>query len=124
MVMDDQQSAKFLQELEAAEAAFNQQKTERRTSERHAYSRIQMVAPCSAYGPPVENTFRPAYCHDISRGGFSFLWPALPDFDHVVVRLAGGPRFILVKARVVHSGPIADLSNRFLVRCEFVERFQ
>jgi hypothetical protein len=97
-------------------------KRERRTSERCAYPLIQMLAPCHSSRPPDESEFRAVRCHDISRGGLSFFWPAPPDFEYLVVSLRGGTDTISLKARVVRSRAIADLENEFLVCCRFVTR--
>jgi hypothetical protein len=104
-------------EQQAEEAV---QRQERRTSERHAYPVVQMLAPCNAIQLPEEDAFREVRCHDISRGGFSFLWPEPPDFGFVVVSLGNGSDRISLTARVVRSSPRPQ--DDFLVCCEFLDR--
>ena len=99
------------------------QKMERRTSERYAYPTIQMAAPCGIAGALGESAFRPVRCHDISRGGISFVWPAQPDFAEVIVRLSEGPGSVCLKSRVLRCIPVADPHDGFLVCCQFLERF-
>jgi hypothetical protein len=98
------------------------QRKERRTSERHAYPVVQMLAPCNAIRLPEEDAFREVRCHDISRGGFSFLWSKPPDFEFVVVSLGNGSDRISLTARVVRSSPSPGLQDEFLVCCEFLDR--
>jgi putative component of membrane protein insertase Oxa1/YidC/SpoIIIJ protein YidD len=95
---------------------------ERRTSERYAYPTIQMAAPCGVAGDLGESIFRPVRCHDISRGGISFVWPAQPDFTEVVVGLSDGPGSVRLKARVLRCIPVADPHDSYLVCCHFIER--
>ncbi len=107
---------------QAITEALDPRNVERRTSERYAYAAIQMVAPCGIAGALGENIFRPVRCHDISRGGVSFIWPTQPDFTEIVVRLSDGPGAVCLKARVLRCIPVADPHGGFLVCCHFLER--
>jgi hypothetical protein len=97
---------------------------DRRTSNRHAYPVIQMIAPCMLFRPPEEATFHEVRCHDISRGGVSFFWSRSPDFHYVVIRLGDGVDAVSLRARVVRSSPIVGLKDEYLVCCEFFERVE
>ena len=124
---EQQQATGESREQQAKEESQEQQQAkgevqERRTSERHAYPVVQMLAPCNALQLPEEDAFREVRCHDISRGGFSFLWSKPPDFEFVVVSLGKGSHRISLTARVVRSSPSPGLQDDFLVCCEFLDR--
>lgn len=114
---------------------------ERRRAERHSFTVEQWVAPRHGLAFPVESQFLTVQCHDLTRGGFSFLFPQLPDFDRLVAAFGHPPNLLYVGAEVRHchnvlvsrSGdvrhvgdPAAELDRdatpMVLVGCRFTER--
>lgn len=95
---------------------------ERRANQRFAYSVTQSVAFYDGKRLPTNGMFRQVRCHDLSTGGISFLWPQVPDFQQVVIRLAAARRVLYVDARVVRHLPVDKSNRRFLVGCKFLDR--
>jgi hypothetical protein len=95
---------------------------ERRASQRFAYSAVQEVAACDGAQLPTSEMFRQVQCYDLSRIGMSFIWPHVPKFAQVFIRLAAPYRTICVVARVVRCRPLDASNQRFLVGCEFLDR--
>ncbi|MGE0761174.1 MAG: PAS domain S-box protein [Pirellulaceae bacterium] len=96
---------------------------DRRSHNRHPYSRIQSVAPCMNGQLPERGHFRAVRCHDISPKGFSFLLAAEPDFDELVAAFGSAQTRIFLRSRVVHSTRFRhDGRSVLLVGCEYIGR--
>ena len=92
---------------------------ERRQHLRRPYPFMQMVAPLFNGKMPGKDDFRPVRCHEISRGGISFLSPTPPPTDTYVIELGSPPRLSYLVAMVVHA---TRLPGGYLVGCQFVGR--
>jgi hypothetical protein len=95
---------------------------DRRTSRRFAYSAIQSVAAYDGKQLPTSTMFCQVRCCDLSAGGISFVWPRVPDFEQVVIKLAASRRTLHVVARVVGHRPFDASKKSFLVGCKFLDR--
>jgi hypothetical protein len=76
---------------------------ERRDRLRHAFRWRQRVAALSKPGVPDESEFIDVQCCDLSRQGFSFLFPGPPDFHMLVASFGRPPEVIYVSAEVVRT---------------------
>ncbi len=79
---------------------------ERRGGQREPFSSIQRIAPRDALELPADSEFVDVQCHDLTRGGFSFLLPSQPDFDQLVVALESLQGVIHVAAEVRHTADV------------------
>ncbi|MGE0610275.1 MAG: hypothetical protein AB7O62_24510 [Pirellulales bacterium] len=87
-----------------------------RMHDRHAYQRIQRVAPVFGGRMPDKAAFREVRCFDLSATGFSYLTLTPPESDELVVALGTPPHLTHFKASVVHE------TTYQLVGCRFVDR--
>lgn len=122
---------------------------ERRGERRHAFRVLQRIAPWDGNGFPDWSKFVEVICHDLTRSGFSFLFPRKPDFPTLVAEFGTRPNLLYVLAEVIHcqpvlqypsgmvertgreDGPAGDSHGRsgeavaaMLVGCRFVDRLQ
>ena len=96
---------------------------ERRVSKRHNYPFRQWIAPCSNPNTSVKGLhFVAVRCFDLSASGVSFRIAIQPTFQYVIVRLGTTNNPIYVLAEVVHSDPICDAENKYLVGCRFLRK--
>jgi len=79
---------------------------DRRRDRRHPFSSIQCIAPRRDSELPANSEFVDVQCHDLTRGGFSFLLPSQPDFDRLVVALDSLQGVIHVAAEVRHTADV------------------
>jgi len=75
---------------------------ERRTDPRHPFTAVQRIAVRRGLELPDESEFTEVRCHDLTRGGFSFLLPSRPDFDSLVAAFDMPSKTIYLAARVAH----------------------
>lgn len=73
---------------------------ERRGAPRQPFLARQRIAPCRDQSLPEDSQFVEVPCRDLSRSGFSFLWPALPDFALLVAVFGTPPYRVYVGAEV------------------------
>jgi len=79
---------------------------ERRRGQRQPFPSVQRIAPRSGAELPAESEFVDVQCHDLTRGGFSFLLPSQPNFDQLVVILESIHGVIHVAAEVRHTDDV------------------
>jgi hypothetical protein len=96
--------------------------SERRRDPRWPYRVTQMVAFHGESQKAAKEMLQAVRCHDISLSGISFFLSAPPKSQHCTLFLGRTPRLIVVKARVVHSEPVEDSPNTWIIGCEFVEK--
>jgi hypothetical protein len=119
---------------------------ERRRRERRPFPVDQWIAPRHGPAFPADSQFLKVRCHDLTEGGFSFLVPQAPDFDHLVAAFGDPPNLLYVGAEVRHChrvlvSPSGDMRHAadpaaepgpqgqasaakpmVLVGCRFIER--
>lgn len=95
----------------------------RRGSTRHAFRVIQRIAPYDGTKMPAAADFCPAACRNISTQGFSFLWPEVPSFKHLILALGERPQVTYVAAEVARTSPMPRDQKWTLVGCRFLRRF-
>ena len=119
---------------------------ERRRAQRHPFPVEQWIAPRHGPAFPVDSQFLKVRCHDLTAGGFSFLFPHVPDFDRLVAAFGRPPNLLYVGATVRHchnvlvsssgdvrhvgdqpaepdgEGPHSDATPMVLVGCRFSQR--
>ncbi|MDZ7618139.1 MAG: hypothetical protein U1E05_14130 [Patescibacteria group bacterium] len=79
---------------------------DRRRQRRSRFVATQRIALRRAPGIPDEAEFIEVQCHDLTRGGFSFLLPSKPSFHFLVVAFGAAPNITYISARVTHSEPV------------------
>lgn len=79
---------------------------ERRGQTRRAFLIDNRIAPIRAGQLPDESAFISVRCNDLTRFGFSFFFPARPDFSSLVVAFGRGPETIYVGAEVIHCDDV------------------
>ncbi len=84
----------------------NPAEPEKRRRERLPFDERQRVAQCRGSGVPDDSEFREVRCHDLSQGGFSFLFRTRPHFRELVVAFGIPPGVIYVAAEIVHCTPV------------------
>ncbi len=87
-------------------AATSNPASDRRRQRRSRFVATQRIALRRAPGIPHESEFIEVQCHDLTRGGFSFLLPSEPSFHFLVVAFGIAPNTIYVSARVTHCEPV------------------
>lgn len=95
---------------------------ERRLSHRFAYRAVQAVAPYDGTQFPTSDMFHRVQCHDLSTGGISFIWPHVPEFERVIIKLTAPHRILYVVASVVGHRPLDNAKRGVLVGCKFLDR--
>lgn len=95
----------------AAVAAQTDRPTERRRQKRLPYQVCQRVAPWDGQRFPDPGRFLLVPCHDLTRGGFSFLLPYRPDFQAVVVELMQLSEEIYLGADIVRVARVQIASG-------------
>ena len=74
---------------------------ERRREPRHAYDVLQRVAPYDGNWFPGPGEFVGVQCHDLTRGGFSFLLSRRPAFKSIVASFQGPDDTLYFEAEIV-----------------------
>ena len=119
---------------------------ERRRAQRHPFPVDQWIAPRHGPAFPADSQFLKVRCHDLTAGGFSFLFRHVPDFDRLVAAFGHPPNLLYVDATVRHchkvlvsplgdvwpvddptaepgcEGPHSDATPMVLVGCRFTQR--
>ena len=95
---------------------------ERRSSQRFAYRTVQAVAPYDGTQLPTSAMFQRVLCHDLSSCGISFVWPRVPEFEQVIIKLAARSGVFYVVASVVSHRPLNNSKRGVLVGCKFLNR--
>ncbi len=80
--------------------AGEEDRKERRGAPRQPFLARQRIAPRRDQSLPEASQFLEVPCRDLSRSGFSFLWPAPPDFTSLVAVFGDSPHEIYVGAEV------------------------
>lgn len=108
---------------ETCEGSENSPDGERRVSKRHDYPFKQWIAPCSDPSTSVKGLrFVAVRCRDLSASGVSFRAAIQPTFQYVIVRLGTTDNPIHVLAEVLHSDPVGDADDEYLVGCRFLRK--
>jgi hypothetical protein len=90
-----------------------QSPAERRQRPRHPFPSRQRIAVSRGPGIPDDAEFIEVRCHDLTRQGFSFLFPGRPEFTSLVAALGTPPDMIYVAAEVSHwADVLVDSSGR------------
>ncbi len=121
---------------------------ERRRVPRTPFPTLQRIAPWDGVIAPPEADYFRVTCRDVSRAGFSFLFPHRPDFWELVAELCTSRETLylaaevcyIVEVRVSPTGEVAPvnfLENKglaqgnseggqptFLVGCRFLRRIR
>ncbi len=117
---------------------------DRRRRRRSRFVTTQRIALRRTPGIPDEAEFIEVQCHDLNRGGFSFLLRSQPSFHFLVVAFGVAPNTIYISARVTYSEPVlvhksglierlgdggepseaksSSAKHMVLVGCSFIER--
>ncbi len=96
----------------------------RRQSERHDYSCIQLLAPYDGKRLPAQCDFFKVYCQDISATGFAYYVRQMPETKFVIVALGAIP-FMFYSAEIVHTSLVNnDGMVEYLVGCKLLDRIQ
>ncbi len=73
------------------------------------------IAPQRGQEIPSESEYDEVQCCDLTRSGFSFLFPRRPNFDSLVAAFGTPPEVIYIAARVTRCEPaLVDASGRLL----------
>jgi hypothetical protein len=86
--------------------SLRQRKLERRGRRRYRFWASQWIAPWDGGELPAEDAFFEVQCYDLTRGGFSFLLPELPQFPSLVVAFGKSPRWIFIGSEVAHCSEV------------------
>lgn len=96
---------------------------DRRRRPRRSYPYSQRIAPIIEGKLPGRDTFVEVQCNDIAAGGFSYVSPAPPASDMLVVALGAPPNLTYLTVQVAHVNRIKNNGQRmFLVGCNYVGR--
>lgn len=94
----------------------------RRTSERRAYRRRQLIAPYDGIRSPDAGEFRPLDCEDLSERGLAYYECEAPTYRQLVLALGPAP-FRFIVAEVARFKPVKRPEGvRYLVGCRFTGR--
>ncbi len=97
--------------------------SERRRKARRAYPYLQRLAPVLDDELPNPDEFIDVECHDISPGGFSFLFPYPFPSDSLVVELGIPPKLTYLMAQVAHvTRTTRGKSTFYLIGCNYTHR--
>jgi hypothetical protein len=94
---------------------------ERRRFRRQSFPTVQHIA-MSAEDLVAGRNLTPVVCHDLSRGGISFLCQGMPRQRRFSFALQSGDAKLLFIAEVRHSRPCPYPSTLVVVGCEFTKR--
>jgi hypothetical protein len=119
--------------------------TNRRSESRQPFRSRQRIAPGHDGEIPPPGAFIDVPCHDLTAAGFSFLLPAPPAFQQLIVAFGNPPDYIYFVAEVTQctrvlwhaSGEVQRLDSKtdpllsaaaarpmVLVGCRFVQRLE
>jgi len=88
---------------------------ERRAEPRRPFPVVQRIAVRRGLEFPDESEFTEVRCHDLTRGGFSFLLSSRPDFDSLVAAFDMSSKTIYLAAQVAHvEDVLVDSSGQVL----------
>lgn len=94
-----------------------------RTSPRHEFRYLQLVASAADGNMPSADDFRTVPCEDVSGSGIAFFLDEEPEAMEYVVALGTPQDRTYVCARVVHVRQVADQGRvRYRVGCQFTGR--
>jgi len=97
---------------------------ERRGGDRRPYECLQLVAPYRDEKLPDQSQFIRVQCQDLSAGGFSYLVPEAPDYQHLIVALGAVPFTFLIAQVMRHATVVHGDASEFLVGCRFTGRIE
>ena len=79
----------------------------------NADTSVLFIAPTQSFGEvPRLSAFFPVRCNDLSRGGFSFFFPAPPEFGTLIVQLGNRRSCLYMEAEVVHFSAIKHIPDK------------
>jgi hypothetical protein len=96
--------------------------TEQRSSERRAFSCLQLLAPFDGARMPSQAEFAPQRCHDLSPSGFSFWRNQRLCPQQVIVALGEVP-FSFFVAEIIRQD-WQPQHNAWLIGCRFIRRIE
>lgn len=122
----------------------------RRCHPRESFSSLHKVAPYDGVNLPQPADFIGVCCHDLARGGFSYLSAIRPTSTHLIVAFGIPPDITCMEAQVVRSSDVLQYAStglleesgdpkdsvqyegpngeigvpQFLVSCQFVRRLK
>ena len=76
---------------------------DRRAHQREPFSPVQRVAPYDGSNLPQPTNYVDVHCHDLSRGGFSYLSPIRPTSTRLIAVLGVPPDMTCVETRIVDT---------------------
>jgi hypothetical protein len=98
-------------------------RSERRSYPRYTCTGVQKIARLVDGHIPARDAFESVQCADISRSGFSFLRPAPPQWDALVVALGDAPHRVFLIAKVVNTEKVIQGGQEvYRVGCRFTGR--
>ncbi len=93
---------------------------EKRRAPRYPYNVVQHIAEIVDGELPAPDSFESIRCLDISRTGFAFYRPTLPESEELVVALGEDSDRVYLTARIVHSKQSDRCGYTFFrIGCEF-----
>ncbi len=84
---------------------------ERRNHPRETFSAIHKVAPYDGKRLPQPSDFADIRCHDLARGGLSYLSANRPASTDLIVAFGVPPDITCVEARVVHMSDVLQFPS-------------
>ena len=94
---------------------------ERRRVPRTPFPTLQRIAPWDGVIAPHESDYFRVTCRDLSRAGFSFLFPHRPDFWELVAELRTFQETLYLAAEVCHMVEVAVSGSGEVVPVNFLE---
>ncbi len=88
---------------------------ERRGHPRETFSAIHKVAPYDGKRIPQPSDFVDVRCHDLARGGFSYLSAIRPTSTSLIIAFGVPPDITSVEARVVHMSDVLQFPSTGLL---------
>ena len=76
---------------------------DRRAHQREPFSPVQRVAPYDGSNLPQPTNYVDVHCHDLSRGGFSYLSAIRPASTNLIAAFGIPPDITCMEARIVRA---------------------
>ena len=89
--------------------------SDRRAHPRELFSSIHKVAPYDGLTLPQPSDFVGVHCHDLARGGFSYLSPIRPAATNLIAVFGIPPDITCMEARVVRTADVLQYPSTSLL---------